>query len=255
MVQGKKRGDHFSPEYKAKALARVITKGESQRDVAESLKMSPKTLFNWVNAYREKRLGLDGQFLSSRQNAKKKAAAKKSDNPRVTERAHENANHPLAVRAAALRMTISERISNIDAGAQLQLPPSTIANWKRMYREGRMDLDGKHCGNLRRTQAQIQADRELYDLARSQGMTVRELQAATMPPPPAAAPTETPLTLPVVSAPAVAVEPVPPPARPSTVNGHQPPALMALKLTSLEAENAYLRALIAAQEIAIEALS
>lgn len=60
MVQGKKFGARHAPEFKAKVLERVITKGEPKHDVAAELKVSSKTIDNWMFLHRRGKLGLDG---------------------------------------------------------------------------------------------------------------------------------------------------------------------------------------------------
>lgn len=66
MAQGHKRGSRFSLEFKQKILKRVIEGKEDQQAVATDVKMSPKTLFNWVNAHRKGRLPLTGPITATR---------------------------------------------------------------------------------------------------------------------------------------------------------------------------------------------
>jgi hypothetical protein len=51
--------EHFSPAFKAMALKR-LREGEGQSELAASLKMSAKTLWNWFNLYTKGELAEDG---------------------------------------------------------------------------------------------------------------------------------------------------------------------------------------------------
>jgi transposase-like protein len=60
MTQGKKAMTHFSTAFKKKVLERLIA-GEGQSVIADDLKMSPKTVWNWYDLYTKGKLGADGK--------------------------------------------------------------------------------------------------------------------------------------------------------------------------------------------------
>lgn len=65
MTQGHKTSSHFSAAFKAKVLERLIA-GEGQSAIADDLKMSPKTVWNWYALYTAGNLGKDGKPVPGR---------------------------------------------------------------------------------------------------------------------------------------------------------------------------------------------
>jgi hypothetical protein len=62
MTQGHKRGSRFSAAFKAKVLERY-TAGESVQDIGTALKMSPKTVANWITAMNKGHLDAAGMTI------------------------------------------------------------------------------------------------------------------------------------------------------------------------------------------------
>jgi transposase len=70
-------------------------------------------------------------------------------------------------REEAVRMVVEEKLSVPEVGRKLQLPPSTIRNWLKAYKEGKL-------GQIGKGQREMTAlERELYE-------TKRELARVTM---------------------------------------------------------------------------
>ncbi len=46
-------------------------------------------------------------------------------------------------REEAVRMVVDEKLSVPEVGRKLQLPPSTIRNWLKAYKEGKLGQIGK----------------------------------------------------------------------------------------------------------------
>ncbi len=63
-------------------------------------------------------------------------------------------------REEAVRMVVDEKLSVPEVGRKLQLPPSTIRNWVKAYKEGKL-------GQIGRGQREMTAlERELYETKR-----------------------------------------------------------------------------------------
>jgi transposase-like protein len=77
MTQGHKAMTHFSTDFKKKVLARLIA-GEGQSVIADDLKMSPKTVWNWYALYTAGKLGADGKPVEGvRQSMERKQGTKR----------------------------------------------------------------------------------------------------------------------------------------------------------------------------------
>ena len=63
-------------------------------------------------------------------------------------------------REEAVRMVVEEKLSVPEVGRKLQLPPSTIRNWLKAYKEGKL-------GQIGKGQREMTAlERELYETNR-----------------------------------------------------------------------------------------
>lgn len=63
-------------------------------------------------------------------------------------------------REEAVRMVVDEKLSVPEVGRKLQLPPSTIRNWLKAYKEGKL-------GQIGKGQREMTAlERELYETKR-----------------------------------------------------------------------------------------
>jgi transposase len=63
-------------------------------------------------------------------------------------------------REEAVRMVVDEKLSVSEVGRKLQLPPSTIRNWLKAYKEGKL-------GQIGKGQREMTAlERELYETKR-----------------------------------------------------------------------------------------
>lgn len=118
---------HFSTSFKAKVLERLIA-GEGQSVIAEDLKMSPKTVWNWYALYTAGKLGKDGKpvegmkkTLERKQGTKRVVGEASTDTFPAKKAAKKRPHKKLKKVAAEKPKALAVQINRTNAGAKVQI--------------------------------------------------------------------------------------------------------------------------------------